>query len=176
MTTKAGENMSIGRSDYAKQSTTKTISSDDPNAIEHLIAKLNVLESSTPRNSAEISRIKKRIALLRRIDKLGHYEGRFPGGRYQTNEEINRIQVIFEEAPDEKTVKELKRYTFRALRSGLEFQASRTPTNLRRIQRLAQQLCDPIPPNLSIPMARKLFIYAQTLAAALSSECNAPAE
>lgn len=162
--------MPIGRTDYAKQSTTKTISSDDPNAIELLIAKLNILESSTPRNSAEISRIKKRIALLRRIDKLEHHEGRFPGGRYQTNEEINRIQVIFNEPPDEKTVKELKRYTFRALRSGLEFQASRTPTNLRRIQRLAQQLCDPIPQNLSTPMAKKLSIYAQALADALSSD------
>ena len=162
--------MPIGRTDYAKQSTTKTISSDDPNAIELLIAKLNILESSTPRNSAEISRIKKRIALLRRIDNLEHHEGRFPGGRYQTNEEINRIQVIFEEPPDEKTVKELKRYTFRSLRSGLEFQASRTPTNLRRIQRLAQQLCDPIPQNLSTHMAKKLSIYAQALADALSSE------
>lgn len=162
--------MPIGRIDYAKQSTTKTISSDDPNAIELLIAKLNILESSTPRNSAEISRIKKRIALLRRIDNLEHHEGRFPGGRYQTNEEINRIQVIFEEPPDEKTVKELKRYTFRTLRSGLEFQASRTPTNLRRIQRLAQQLCDPIPQNLSTHMAKKLSIYAQALADALSSE------
>ena len=162
--------MPIGRTDYAKQSTTKTISSDNPNAIELLIAKLNILESSTPRNSAEISRIKKRIALLRRIDNLEHHEGRFPGGRYQTNEEINRIQVIFEEPPDEKTVKELKRYTFRTLRSGLEFQASRTPTNLRRIQRLAQQLCDPIPQNLSTHMAKKLSIYAQALADALSSE------
>lgn len=162
--------MSIGRNDFVKQSTTKTISSDDPNVIEHLITKLDILESSTPRNSAEISRIKKRIALLRRIDKLEHHEGRFPGGRYQTNEEINRIQVIFNEPPDEKTVKELKRYTFRALRSGLEFQASRTPTNLRRIQRLAQQLCDPIPQNFSTPMAKKLFIYAQALADALSSD------
>lgn len=162
--------MPIGRIDYAKQSTTKTISSDDPNAIELLIAKLNILESSTPRNSAEISRIKKRIALLRRIDNLEHHEGRFPGGRYQTNEEINRIQVIFEEPPDEKTVKELKRYTFRSLRSGLEFQASRTPTNLRRIQCLAQQLCDPIPQNLSTHMAKKLSIYAQALADALSSD------
>ena len=86
--------------------------------------------------NGEISRLKKRIAALRRVDSMEHVEISFDGGRIVTNEEINRVQIIFDGKPDEATRRELKSWGFRWAPSEGAWQAQRTPEALARAKRL----------------------------------------
>lgn len=64
-------------------------------------------------NSAEIRRVKGRIASLS-AHKTAHYEGwEFDGGHVETNTEDNRLQVFFDEKPDADTRAALKSSGFR---------------------------------------------------------------
>lgn len=82
--------------------------------------------------NAEIKRIKDRLARLRQVDEMKHTEIEFDGGTIVTNEEINRVQILFDEKPDEATRSKLKTYGFRWSRSEGAWQTQRTPQNLRR--------------------------------------------
>ena len=59
-------------------------------------------------NSAEIRRIKGRIAELTRKQETAYAGWEFDGGKVEANREDNRLQIYFEEKPDEKTREALK--------------------------------------------------------------------
>lgn len=81
--------------------------------------------------NAEITRLKKRLAQLQAVDNMDHTEIDFDGGQIVTNEDINRVQILFDEKPDEETRHKLKSYGFRWSPREGAWQAQRTPRNLR---------------------------------------------
>lgn len=64
-------------------------------------------------NSAEIRRIKGRIAELTKKQETAYAGWEFDGGTVEMNREDNRLQIFFEEKPDEKTRETLKESGFR---------------------------------------------------------------
>ena len=64
-------------------------------------------------NNAEIRRVKGRIAELTRKQETAYAGWEFDGGRVEANREDNRLQIFFEEKPDEKTRETLKESGFR---------------------------------------------------------------
>ena len=83
-------------------------------------------------NNAEIKRTKDRLAQLRLVDEMEHTEIEFDGGMIITNEEINRVQILFDEKPDDATRSKLKSNGFRWSRTEGAWQTQRTPQSLRR--------------------------------------------
>jgi len=152
----------------------KPIRSDDPQALEKLMSRLSQLEAASPRNSSAISETKKRIRQLQRIERMEHEVGWFPGGQYQTNEQTNRICFVFDQQPDQETIEELNRLGFRGAKASLCYQSPRTPKYIRRARRLAEQLREPFPSNLSRKEQATLLVYAKVLLDALSDD--APVE
>ncbi len=177
----AGEKSAYYASRAASAASNHAISSDDPDAVEKLEAKLSDLqilqatmkavnayyrkhktlddcpdltpetrrsiETSWARgwyvgipfppyelsnNNAEIKRTKDRLALLRQVDQMEHIELDFDGGQIVTNEDINRVQILFDEKPDEATRSKLKSNGFRWSRTEGAWQTQRTPQSLRR--------------------------------------------
>lgn len=82
--------------------------------------------------NAEINRLKKRMEALRAVDEMECVSIGFEGGRIVTNEEINRVQIIFDEKPDDGVRARLKSYGFRWAPSEGAWQAQRSPAALRR--------------------------------------------
>ncbi len=82
--------------------------------------------------NAEINRLKKRLQQLQAVDEMEHIEISFPGGLLTTNEEINRVQIIFDDMPDEATRAKLKAHGFRWAPSEGAWQTQRTPPALAR--------------------------------------------
>lgn len=64
-------------------------------------------------NNAEIRRVKGRIAELTRKQETAYAGWEFDGGTVEANREDNRLQIFFEEKPDEKTRETLKESGFR---------------------------------------------------------------
>ena len=64
-------------------------------------------------NNAEIRRVKERIASLTRQKEIGYTGWDFDGGRVEANKEDNRLQIIFDDKPDEKARAALKSNGFR---------------------------------------------------------------
>lgn len=64
-------------------------------------------------NNAEIRRIKGRIAELTKKQETAYAGWEFDGGKVEANREDNRLQIFFEEKPDEKTRETLKKNGFR---------------------------------------------------------------
>lgn len=64
-------------------------------------------------NNAEIRRVKGRIAELTRKQETAYAGWEFDGGTVEANKEDNRLQIFFEEKPDEKTRETLKESGFR---------------------------------------------------------------
>ncbi len=89
-------------------------------------------------NNAEINRIKKRLEALRKVDEMEHTEIEFDGGIIVTNEDINRVQIIFDSKPDEAMRQKLKGWGFRWSPRERAWQAQRTPAYLMR----AKRICD----------------------------------
>ncbi len=87
-------------------------------------------------NNAEINRTKKRLDALREVDEMEHTEIKFDGGVIVTNEEINRVQIIFDSKPDEAVRRELKSWGFRWSPREGAWQAQRTPRYLHRAKRI----------------------------------------
>jgi len=83
-------------------------------------------------NNANIARIKSRIAQLDYIAEREPAEPiPFSGGRIVENAEINRVQIFFDEKPDEETRSKLKQYGFRWARSEGAWQRLRTENALK---------------------------------------------
>ena len=64
-------------------------------------------------NSAEIRRVKGRIAELTKKQETAYAGWEFDGGTVEMNRENNRLQIFFEEKPDEQTRETLKESGFR---------------------------------------------------------------
>ncbi|VYU44191.1 Antirestriction protein (ArdA) [Eubacterium limosum] len=64
-------------------------------------------------NNAEIRRVKERIKSLSQQKEIGYTGWEFEGGRVDANTEANRLQIFFDEKPDEATRAELKSNGFR---------------------------------------------------------------
>ncbi len=64
-------------------------------------------------NNAEIRRIKGRIAELTKKQETAYAGWEFDGGTVEANKEDNRLQIFFEEKPDEQTRETLKENGFR---------------------------------------------------------------
>jgi len=64
-------------------------------------------------NSAEIRRVKDRIKSLSQQKEIGFVGWEFDGGKVEANTEANRLQIFFEEKPDEAARAELKGNGFR---------------------------------------------------------------
>lgn len=121
-------NYYVDRADSAEKN--NAISSDDPKAIEKLEQKLNVLNKQKlevksrkheyyelPYINAEIKRIKTRIRQLKELDELDFKDIEFIGGKVIRNKEVNRVQIIFDDKPNEKIREILKSHGFKWARS-----------------------------------------------------------
>ena len=65
-------------------------------------------------NNAEIRRLRERIQTLTRQRSSDYFTGwEFEGGEVEINQEINRLQVLFDSKPDESVRSELKQNGFR---------------------------------------------------------------
>ena len=102
------------------------ISSDDPQAIQKLEQKLEQLEKQKiaikardhewyelPYINKDIKQIKDRIQQLKKLDEIDFEDIAFNGGKVVHNKEINRIQILFDNIPDEKIRDLLKSYCFK---------------------------------------------------------------
>ena len=178
----AGEKSAYYSSRAASAASNHAISSDDPDAVEKLEAKLAKLQAAQERDkelnawyrkhktmkgcpgitgedaasadaqlaemregirrpvpawqlsnrNGEIKRIKDRLAQLRKVDEMEHTEIEFDGGMIITNEDVNRVQILFDEKPDDATRSKLKSNGFRWSRTEGAWQTQRTPQSLRR--------------------------------------------
>jgi len=69
---------------------------------------------SLKNNNANMRRIKQRIETLKKVRAIPEDSGwQFENGRVEMNVEANRIQIFFDNKPDEDTRKELKRWGFK---------------------------------------------------------------
>lgn len=91
---------------------------------------------SLSNNNAEINRIKGRIKALQMVDQMEHVEIDFDGGQIVTNEDVNRVQILFDEKPNDATRSKLKSYGFRWSPKEGAWQAPRTPAYLYRAKRI----------------------------------------
>ena len=123
---------------------------------------------SLTNNNAEIRRTKARIEELTRKAEQSYAGWEFDGGKVEVNKEENRLQVFFDEKPDEEKRTELKSNGFRwspnagawqrQLNSNAFFAANyikciqpltgERPTDLQRKVRQEQQVVIPTPDNL----------------------------
>jgi hypothetical protein len=126
---------------YRKHKTVKGFAGFDDTAAEQMDARIAAeperLRRPVPawvltNRNGEISRLKKRLAALHQVDDMEHTELDFNGGRIVTNEDINRVQIIFDDKPDEDTRRVLKSYGFRWAPSESAWQTQRTPQALDR--------------------------------------------
>ena len=104
----------------------KVIYNDNPNAIEKLKDKLEDLEKQKELIKADenhtgwqlqnigarIRETKRRIVRLEKLDKIDFKDIEFTGGKAIHNKEINRIQLLFDDIPDEDIRKALKGRSF----------------------------------------------------------------
>ena len=68
-------------------------------------------------NNQNINTVKKRIAQLTEAKELGYQGWEFDGGKVVANADINRLQIFFDEIPDEEVRRELKGRGFKWARS-----------------------------------------------------------
>lgn len=64
-------------------------------------------------NNADIRRTRERIATLKRHEQQNYAGWEFDGGRVEANKESNRLQIFFDNKPDEATRAEMKANGFR---------------------------------------------------------------
>lgn len=90
-------------------------------------------------NNANIRRIKERIAELEKRDSAAFGESwAFPGGSVVMNTAENRIQVLFDEKPDEDTRKDLKSNGFKWAPSKNAWQRQLNENGIRALHRIAR--------------------------------------
>ena len=68
-------------------------------------------------NNKEIHRLQDRIKQLTTAQELGYVGWEFDGGRVEANSEKNRLQIFFDEKPDEDVRRDLKGWGFKWARS-----------------------------------------------------------
>jgi len=88
-------------------------------------------------NSAEIRRLKERIATLTRQKEVGYVGWEFDGGKVEANTGDNRLQIFFDEKPDADTRDKLKEYGFKWSPSAGAWQRQLTDNAIRAADALA---------------------------------------
>lgn len=129
------------------------ISSDDPKAIEKLEKKIEDLEEYRKRVksrehatyelqniSQEIRRLKARIKELKILDELDFQDIIFKGGKAIHNKEQNRIQILFDDKPNEEVRTLLKRYGFKWARSQNAWQRLFNKNGIYAVKCVIEQL------------------------------------
>lgn len=129
------------------------ISSDDPKAIEKLEKKIEDLEEYRKRVksrehdtyelqniSQEIRRLKVRIKELKILDELDFQDIIFEGGKAIHNKEQNRIQILFDDKPNEEVRTLLKRYGFKWARSQNAWQRLFNKNGIYAVKCVIEQL------------------------------------
>ena len=112
-----------------------SISSDDPEAIQKLEEQLERLERTrelTKKSehttyelnyiSADIRRVKARIAELKSLEQIDFKDITLKNGTVIHNKEKNRIQILFDDIPNEETRTKLKQNGFKWARSDKAWQ------------------------------------------------------
>ena len=87
--------------------------------------------ASLSNNNRNIRATEKRIQQLTEAQELGYTGWVFEGGRVETNTEKNRLQIFFDEIPDEDVRKELKSCGFKWARSQGAWQWQLTDNAIR---------------------------------------------
>ncbi len=102
---------------YRKNKTLEGCPNITPKIIENIKRYISVEDKPYPtwvlaNNNAEIRRLKKRINDLTQRDETTYAGWKFNGGKVEMNKQENRLQVFFEEKPDEDTRTILKKNGF----------------------------------------------------------------
>ena len=128
----------------------RVIYGDDPEAIEKLKRKLEILQKekeiikADPEHTswqldnynASIRETKKRIKRLEELENIEFKDIEFNGGIVKHNKEINRIQLFFDNIPSEDIRKELKSHGFHWSRSEGAWQRQYTQNTINATNRL----------------------------------------
>lgn len=106
------------------------ISSDDPQAIAKIQDKIDTLEKAKQKIkarehapyeltniNAEIRRLKERKKDLEELDELKFQDIEFDDGKVILNRDVNRLQILFNDKPDENIRNILKHYGFKWART-----------------------------------------------------------
>lgn len=131
----------------------KAISSDDPKAIEKLEQKLQELEEykiqvkkrehapyELQNLNQEIRRIKKRIDEIKELEELDFKDIIFEGGKVTHNKNINRIQILFENKPNEDIRDILKSHSFKWARSQGAWQRQFNKNGIYAVKRFLKEI------------------------------------
>lgn len=129
------------------------ISSDDPKAIEKLEEKIKILEKQRektkkrehewyelPYISQEIRRLKARIKELKELEELNFKDIEFSGGKAILNRDINRLQILFDDKPNENIRNILKSYAFRWARSEGAWQRLYNKNGIRAVKYVLEEI------------------------------------
>ncbi len=128
------------------------ISSDDPEAIQKLEEQLHALEklredtkkvehTSYELNyiSADIRRIKARIKELKELDQIEFKSIIIKNGKIIHNKEKNRLQILFDEIPEETVRDKMKQNGFKWARTDKAWQRLFNTNAIRAIKRLINE-------------------------------------
>jgi hypothetical protein len=91
-------------------------------------------------NNAEIRRVKQRIEHLSKLDTMKEEIIIFKGGKLLVNTEVNRVQFLFDDKPDEETRALLKSSGFRWASSEGAWQRQRTMNAVGDAKRLVSKI------------------------------------
>ena len=80
---------------------------------QHFWERVPFSDYSLKNNYAEIKRLDKRIAEIGRMRDVGFAGWEFNGGRAEANTELNRLQLFFDEKPNDTQRSQLKSYGFK---------------------------------------------------------------
>ena len=117
--TKAQENMKAINAYYRKHKTLDGCPLVSPEQAQRLISGMEHYDRAPypawalSNNSAEIRRLKNRIADLSKKQAIGFVGWEFEGGKVEANTADNRLQIFFDEKPDAAIREELKSGGFR---------------------------------------------------------------
>ena len=117
--TKAQENMKAINAYYRKHKSLDGCPLVSPEQAQRLISSMEHYDRAPypawalSNNSAEIRRLKNRIADLSKKQEIGYIGWEFEGGKVEANTADNRLQIFFEEKPDAAIREELKGNGFR---------------------------------------------------------------
>ena len=89
-------------------------------------------------NNANIHRVRERIAELEKKNDLATDGWEVDGGKVVMNSDLNRIQIIFDDRPNEEVRTELKRHGFRWAPSQGAWQRQLTDNAVRAARRIEQ--------------------------------------
>lgn len=131
----------------------KAISSDDPQAIEKLQARIEELEKAKlevkarphewyelPYLNADIRRCKDRIKEIQELEELQFEDVTFNGGKAILNREINRLQLLFDAIPDEETRTTLKKHGFKWSRYEQAWQRLYNKNGIRAVRYVIEEI------------------------------------